>query len=192
MKREAYENAVKQQQPGKRWTHTLGVVDTAIKLAKQYGADPEKADLAALFHDYAKAWSVDRLVAVIREHGLPNDLLDYGKQLLHAPVGAHVVGEQFQIKDEVILDAIRYHTTGRERMTVLDKVICLADYMEPGRDFPGVERIRKLAEHSLEEALIAAFDSTIQYLISKGSKVYPLTFIARNQLIDELKEGADD
>jgi HD superfamily phosphohydrolase YqeK len=72
-------------------------------------------------------------------------------------------------------------------MTLLDKIVCLADYIEPGRNFPGVDRIRELADQSLERALIAGFDSTIQYLIAQGKKIYPLTMLARNSLIDELR-----
>jgi predicted HD superfamily hydrolase involved in NAD metabolism len=187
MNREQLIEAVKSQMPEKRWVHTQGVMATAVKLAKQYGADPVKADMAAILHDYCKYWPIQEQAKIIREHDLPQDLLDYEKELWHSHAGAYVAQAEFGIEDEEVLDAIRYHTSGRENMTLLDKVVCLADYMEPGRDFPGVERIRELAESSLEKALIAGFDSTIGFLLSKGKQIYPLTILTRNNLLQEGK-----
>jgi len=189
MDRNLLVEATKRQMPSKRWEHTQGVIDIAVRLAKKYGADPAKADLAALLHDYCKYWPVEEQVRIVKQYKLPEDLLDYDPQLLHGPVAAVVVRNEFGIEDEEVLDAIRYHTSGRERMTLLDKIVCLADYIEPGRDFPGVNKIRDIAEHSLEKALVAGFDSTIQFLLSKGKKVYPLTVVARNALIDEMEAG---
>jgi predicted HD superfamily hydrolase involved in NAD metabolism len=177
---------VQRQMPLKRWEHTLGVVKTAVRLAEQYGADPEKADQAALLHDYCKFWPIGQLRQAVLDHALPQDLLEYDNQLLHAPVAAAVVGSELNVHDQEVLDAIRYHTSGRAHMTLLDKIVCLADYIEPGRDFPGVHNIREIAEYSLERALIAGFDSTILFLLEKGKKIYPLTLLARNSLIDEL------
>jgi predicted HD superfamily hydrolase involved in NAD metabolism len=181
--------ATRRQMPDKRWKHTLGVVETAIKLAKQYDGDPDKSELAALLHDYSKAWATDRMEAVIREHQLPENLLRHDKELWHAHVGAWAVKDEHGITDEEVLDAIRYHTSGRENMTQLDKIVCLADYIEPGRDYPGVSKIRELAKHSVEEALIAAFDSTIEVLIERGKRIFPLTVLARNDLIGQLKQS---
>ncbi|MBW5444966.1 HD domain-containing protein [Cohnella sp. CFH 77786] len=188
MNLETLREATRRQMPDKRWKHTLGVVETSVKLAERFGGDAAKAELAALLHDYAKAWPIDRQAMVIRERGLPPELLDFDKELWHAHVGAWAVREEHGIDDEEVLDAIRYHTSGRERMTLTDKIVCLADYIEPGRDFPGVNKIRRLAEHSLEEGLVAGFDSTISLLVEKGKRIFPLTVIARNGLIDELKK----
>lgn len=184
--REAILASVREQMPAKRWAHTQGVMETAVKLAERYGGDPAKADLASLLHDVAKYWPTERLEIIIREQNLPAILLEHDKQLWHAPVGAFVAQHDYGIEDEEILDAIRYHTSGREEMTMLDKIVCLADYMEPGRDFPGVNNIRKLAKHSLEEALIAGFDSTIELLVSKRKRIFPVTILARNALIQEI------
>lgn len=174
------------QMPAKRWKHVEGVMETAVILAKRYGADAEKADLAALLHDLAKFWPIERQEAVIRENGLNPELLKHDKQLMHAEVGAFISQHDYGIEDQEVLDAIRYHTSGRVGMTLLDKIVCLADYMEPGRDFPGVERIRELAEHSLEEALVAGFDSTISFLLQKRKVIFPLTVLARNDLLKEI------
>ncbi len=187
MNREQLEAEVKRQLPEKRWIHTLGVVETAVKLAGQYGADAEKADLAALLHDIAKYWPVKKMEAVIRGHRLPEELLDYDKELWHAPVGAFVAQTELGVADQAVLDAIRYHTSGRAGMTLLDKVVCLADYIEPGRNFPGVAEIRKLAESNLEQAMLAGFDSTIRFLLDHHKRIFPLTLEARNALIAELE-----
>lgn len=178
--------AVSAGMPAKRWKHTEGVMETAVILANRFGADPVKADLAALLHDLAKFWPIEEQVAVIVENQLDMELLQYDKQLLHAEVGAFVAKRDYEIEDPEVLDAIRYHTSGRIGMTLLDKIVCLADYIEPGRDFPGVEEIRKLAEHHLEEALIAGFDSTIRFLLEKRKSIFPTTVFARNDLIQGL------
>jgi predicted HD superfamily hydrolase involved in NAD metabolism len=175
--------------PEKRWKHTLGVVETAIKLAGRYDGDEGKSELAALLHDYSKAWAIDRMEAIIRERNLSPELLVYDKELWHAHVGAWAVEAEHGIADEEVLDAIRYHTSGRENMTKLDKIVCLADYIEPGRDFPGVNKLRELAEFSLEEALIAAFGSTITVLAERGKRIFPLTVLARNDLIMQFKQA---
>lgn len=186
MKREKLIAAVKEQMPERRWLHTLGVMETSVILAKRFGGDPVKADLAAILHDYCKYWPVQEQAKIIRENGLPQDLLDFDKELWHSHAGAFIAQSQFGIQDEEILDAIRYHTSGRERMTLLDKIVCLADYMEPGREFPGVELIREEAKTSLEKALVVGFDSTIRFLIEKGKRIYPLTILTRNDLIQQI------
>lgn len=187
MNREQLIEAVKSQMPEKRWLHTQGVMETSVELAKKYGADPMKADLAAILHDYCKYWPTQEQARIISEHDLPQDLLEYNKELWHSHAGAYIAQAKFGIDDEEILDAVRYHTSGREHMTLLDKVVCLADYMEPGRDFPGVNKIRELSKTSLDKALIAGFDSTIGFLLSQGKLIYPLTISARNFLIREGK-----
>ena len=182
--------SVRGQMPEKRWAHTLGVMETAVQLAERFGGDPAKAELAAILHDVAKYWPVERLEEIVRTAPMPSSfqpelVFPYDRQLLHAPVGAYVAETEYSIMDTEVLDAIRYHTTGREQMTLLDKIVCLADYMEPGRDFPGVNEIRSIAEINLEQALISGFDSTILFLVQKGKKIFPLTLLARNALIDE-------
>lgn len=187
MNREALMEATRSQMPERRWRHVLGVVSAAEELAARFGGNPEQVWLAALLHDYCKAWPADRMESIIREQNLPPELLDFDKELWHAHVGAWAVREELGIEDEEVLDAIRYHTSGREGMTLLDKLVCLADYMEPGRDFPGVNKIRELAQHSLEEALVAGFGSTISFLLEKGKTVFPLTVLARNDLIRTIR-----
>ncbi|MCI3923189.1 bis(5'-nucleosyl)-tetraphosphatase (symmetrical) YqeK [Paenibacillus sp. TRM 82003] len=178
-------DAVSREMPEKRWRHTLGVVQSAVELAERFGADPEKARVAAILHDVAKYWPVDRQSAAIREEGAAAglDTLPYDKELWHSHAGAYAAKRDFGIEDEDILDAIRYHTSGRVGMTTLDKVVCLADYIEPGRDFPGVDRIRELANVSLEQALVEGLSGTILFLLQKNKRIYPLTVLARNDLL---------
>jgi len=186
--REALIEAVSAQMPDKRWKHTLGVMESSVKLARRYGADPERAETAAILHDVAKYWPVDRMRKIIEENNLSHELLRHDKQLWHAEVGAYVAEQEYGISDPEILDAIRYHTSGREGMGLLEKIVCLADYIEPGRDFPGVDHIRKQAKVSLEVGLVAGFDSTIRLLLEKRRIVFPLTMLARNDLVRVLEE----
>lgn len=189
MKIEHYVEAVKQELPSARFEHTLRVKNLAVKFAEQMGIDRERISIAAIFHDYCKFWPKEKLAAWIRECKLPNDLLDYHPELWHAPVGAEVVARRFQIHDEDILQAIRYHTTGRPNMSQLEKIIFLADLIEPGRRFPGVEELRSLAEKDFDRAIWRALDQTICYLIEKQQKIYPLTLMARNYFLETVVDS---
>lgn len=196
MDREQMMKEVQSRMPDRRWRHTLGVMETAAALAVRFGADPAKAELAALLHDLAKHWPVEEQVAVLEGAERPglfpaSLLLAHDAALLHAPVAAIVAETHYGVADEEVLDAIRYHTTGRERMTLLDKVLCLADYIEPGRHFPGVDDMRRLAETDVNRALLAGFDSTISFLIQKGKKLFPLSILARNGLLDEIAAAGE-
>lgn len=186
MKHDQLIEHVRKEMPKKRWQHTLGTMQSAVELARRFGGDEEKAQLAALLHDYCKYWPEERQAEVLRQKGAQRDLLEYESNIWHGPAAAEVVRDELGITDEEVLHAIRWHTSGREAMTLLDKIVCLADYIEPGRDFPGVHNIRKLAEHSLEKALLAGFDLTISLLLEKKAKIYPLSVLSRNSLINEI------
>lgn len=183
MNRTELMSVVESQMPQHRWEHTLGVVETAINLSIRFGANKEQAELAAIIHDYAKYWPSEALRQVIEREQPASDLLAYDEQLWHAPVGAIMAKQELGIEDETVLNAVRYHTSGRPNMSLLEKIICVADYIEPGRSFPGVDDIRKLAKHDIDAALIVCFDSTIRFLLQKGKKIYPLTIAARNDLL---------
>ncbi|MEK5173369.1 bis(5'-nucleosyl)-tetraphosphatase (symmetrical) YqeK [Heyndrickxia sp. FSL W8-0496] len=174
---------VAKQLTEKRYTHTLGVMETAIDLAKLYEADEKKAELAAIFHDYAKFRPLEEMKKIIIEQKFDPFLLQYNPELWHAPVGAYLIQEEVGIKDVEIINAVRYHTSGRMNMTLLEKIIYLADYIEPGRQFPGVEEARKLAKKDLDEALIYSVKNTIIFLMNKNQAVYPDTFTFYNDLV---------
>lgn len=186
MERNALLQAVEKELPRSRFEHTLRVAETAVRLADRFGADKEKADLAGILHDYCKYWPDERMRDWILRHHLPADLLHYNKELWHAPVGAEAVRECLGVTDSEVLDAIRYHTTGRPNMTRLEQVVFLADYIEPGRRFPGVDKVRTAAESDLDRAVLMALDNTIRFLIDRGQKVYPLTLLARNDMLERV------
>ncbi|MEH7547763.1 bis(5'-nucleosyl)-tetraphosphatase (symmetrical) YqeK [Neobacillus vireti] len=188
MERQKALDIVKLQLTEHRYQHTLGVMETAISLAEKYGADVKKAEIAAIFHDYAKFRPKDEMKEIIMSQGLPQDLLVYNTELWHAPVGAYLVEKEAGVSDNEVLDAIRYHTSGRPNMTLLEKVIYLADYIEPGRHFPGVEEVREIANENLEKALIKAIQNTILFLMKKNQTIYPETFYTYNDLIQKLED----
>jgi predicted HD superfamily hydrolase involved in NAD metabolism len=183
MEREAALKLVKEQLTEHRYQHTLGVMETAISLANKYGADVKKAELAAIFHDYAKFRPKEEMKEIIVSQGFPTDLLDYNSELWHAPVGAYLVEKDASITDSDVLDAIRFHTSGRPGMTLLEKIIYLADYIEPGRHFPGVDEVRDMAKENLDRALLKAVQNTILFLMKKNQTVYPDSFYTYNDLV---------
>ncbi|HEY2420856.1 MAG TPA: bis(5'-nucleosyl)-tetraphosphatase (symmetrical) YqeK [Neobacillus sp.] len=188
MERNEALKVVKEQLTEHRYQHTLGVMETAITLAKQYGADVKKAELAAIFHDYAKFRPKDEMKNIIISQGFPEDLLAFNAELWHAPVGTYLVEHEAGITDRDILDAIRYHTSGRPGMTLLEKIIYLADYIEPGRDFPGVEEVREVAKVNLDKAVLKAVQNTILFLMKKNQTVYPDSFYTYNDLVKKLED----
>lgn len=170
----------------KRYEHSLRVVETALRLAKLHNIDPEKAKIAGLLHDCAKIRDRASLLKKASSFDIINDIvLKENTELIHAHLGAEVARREFMVKDEDILNAIRYHTTGRVAMSGLEKIIFLADYIEPMRNFPGVENVRHLAELDLDLALLKAMDQTLVFLISKESLISKETIEARNYLIME-------
>lgn len=166
-----------------RYEHTLGVTETAVELAEKYGADKEKTEIAAIFHDYAKFRPKEEMRQVVVDYDLPKDLLEYSTELLHAPVGAILVRDEIGISDEDILSAITHHTSGRPNMTIIEKCVFLADYIEPGRKFPGVEEVRELASENLDAAIIQSLKNTVNFLMKKNQPVYPATFHTYNDLV---------
>ncbi|WP_338451547.1 bis(5'-nucleosyl)-tetraphosphatase (symmetrical) YqeK [Niallia oryzisoli] len=183
MEREAALEIVQKQLTPHRYQHTLGVMETAVLLAKKYGVDEKKAELAAIFHDYAKFRDKEEMKSIIVEQKMDPELLEYNGELWHAPVGAYLAEKEAGVTDPEILDAIRYHTSGRPKMTKLEKVIYLADYIEPGRHFPGVEDVREIANQDLNQALIEAIKNTIVFLMKKNQRIFPLTFLTYNDLV---------
>lgn len=179
---------VQKQMTEKRFQHTIGVMHTAIELANRYGADPVKAEQAAIFHDYAKFRNKDEMKLIMLQQGMNPELLIHSSELWHAPVGAYLVQTEVGIDDLEVLDAIAFHTSGRINMSLLDRVIFLADYIEPGREFPGVAEVRELAEKDLDKAVIMALKNTMTFLLAKNQTIYPDTFHTYNDLIMKNKE----
>ncbi|SET62003.1 putative HD superfamily hydrolase of NAD metabolism [Oceanobacillus limi] len=172
-----------------RFEHTLRVAETAVGLAKMYGESKEKAELASLFHDYAKYRPLDEMERIIKTNYLPKDLLQYHHELWHGPVGSILIEQEYGIVDEEVKSAIYYHTTGRSNMTKLDMIVFVADYIEPGRSFPGLEEVREKAQEDLVQTAWMVSRNTISFLMSKHSRIYPDTFHAYNDLTKQLNGG---
>lgn len=171
-----------------RYHHSLEVAQCSVLLAKRFGADPAKAEAIGILHDYCKDWELQLLAKYIKENEeIPTDLLEYSKELWHGPVASIVIQEEFGITDPEFVNAVRYHSTGRTGMSIQEKIICVSDYIEPTRNFVGVEQIRLLAERDLNLATIAVFDGAIKFLLKKNARIYPLTLKARNYLLKEIE-----
>lgn len=183
LERELLMQRVQMQMSEKRFRHVLGVEETAIALAGQYGASLEKASIAALTHDYAKERSDDEFKLVIRRDNFDLDLLNWGNEIWHGLVGANFVQRELEIDDEEILQAIRVHTTGAAEMSLLDKIIYVADYIEPGRNFPGVEEAREIALRNLDNAVAYETKHTLLHLVSKEVPIYPKTIETYNKWV---------
>ncbi len=172
----------------KRLAHSKGVSETAASLAARYGADIGKARLAGLLHDCARGMPSNILLQVAGASGIVvNDVEQREPMLLHAPVGAVIARRDYGVDDPEVLAAIRWHTTGGPAMTLLDEIIFLADYIEPTRSFPGVDRLRALAEESLPAALLAAYDQTLNHLLAERWLIHPATVEGRNALLVKMK-----
>ena len=168
------------QMSQKRFEHVLGVEKTAVALAEKYGASPVKASIAALTHDYAKERSDEEFQLVIRRDGFDLDLLNWNNAIWHGLVGADFVQRELEIDDEEILQAIRLHTTGAAKMSLLDKIIYVADYIEPGRTFPGVVEAREIAMIDLDAAVAYETKHTLLHLIETEAVIYPKTIETYN------------
>lgn len=167
-----------------RYLHSIGVCETAVEMAKLYGVDEEKAYIAGLLHDCAKCFSNEEQLRLCDEYGIELDEITLAcPAIIHAPLGAAIAESEYGIKDEEILRAIRLHTTGGERMTKLDKIIYIADMIEPHRDYEGVDRLRKLAYGNLDKAMLASLQSTLKFNVQKGATIHPDTLSAWNSLL---------
>ncbi len=164
---------LQQRLPLRRFEHVLRVTETARALAAMHSVSAEKAETAALFHDIAKSMSADGLRQLLEDHGTAPELFRFNKELWHAPAGAVIAEEEYGITDAEILNAIRFHTTGRAAMSDLEKVVYVADMIEPGRDFPGVEELRSNAVGPLSKAMEACIVHSVEHLISKRVPVHP-------------------
>jgi len=168
----------------RRLKHSVGVSETAIMLAGRYGADADKARLAGLLHDCAREMPKNILLQTAETFGiLVTDVDKMEPMLLHGPVGACIARRDYGIVDQEILQAIACHTTGGPIMSLLDNIIFLADYIEPGRSFAGVDTVRVLARQNLRTALLAAYDQTLAHLITKRGLIHQATFEGRNALL---------
>lgn len=156
----------------KRVAHVLGCENEAVSLANRWGEDPERAAVAGILHDITKKLSAEEQLKLCEKYGIINDTAEVANpKLLHAKTGAAFARELFGIEDD-IYGAIRWHTTGKPDMTLLEKIIYLADFVEPTRDFPGVEELRELCFEDIDAAMAKGLEMSLEFIRSGGAEPY--------------------
>ena len=175
---EAIKEYIEKHLSEKRRVHTEGVRKTAIELARLYGADEKKAETAALFHDMYRGLSGETLNSYVKQLGLDDKYLN-NCNLAHSKIAAAVMRNDFGIQDPDILNAVSYHTTGRPGMSKLEKIIYIADAIEPNRDYPGVKQFRKAAFQDLDKACLMSLSNTIEFVTANGNFLDEETILAK-------------
>lgn len=167
-----------------RYNHTLGVVKTAKELAKINNISEERAEIAALSHDVAKNLSNEEMLKIIDDNNIIlSEVEKKNPNLWHSIIAPIVARERLKIEDEEILDAIRYHTTGKENMSVLTKIIYIADMIEPGRSFDTLEEIRKATYEDLDKGVYMGLNGSLSFLLKKNLLIDDNTIKARNYFL---------
>ena len=180
---------VKARLDEKRYSHTKRVVKKAKQLAKLYNAPIDKVKIGAYLHDIAKFYKVEDMAELIgNKYPEVNREVYRNGQILHGFAAAEIAERELGIEDTEILDAIRYHTVGKENMSLTAKIVYLADAIEDARDWFGVVKARKLSEKNIDTAIIYELDKKIEYLIKKSSLIHPNTLAFRNDLLTKKKK----
>ena len=163
-----------------RYEHTIGVMYTAESLAMRYGVDMTKAAVAGLLHDCAKCIPNAQKIKMCKKNDIEiTDMEEKNPSLLHAKLGAYLAEDVYGITDSEILNAIRWHTTGKPDMSMMDIIIYMADYIEPNRDkAPNLRAIRKLCFENIEEALYQVLEGTLEYLANCPDMIDPMTKVS--------------
>lgn len=196
MKREKIEYKLKKELDRQRFEHTLGVEQTARQMARIFGEDEEKAALAGLLHDCAKCMPLSQMVKAARR-AQADPVMKESKALMHAVAGRCVAEEVYGVQDAEVLDAIRWHTTGHAGMTRLQKIIYLADMIEPNRKpYPGLDELRALCMQDLDAALRMALRMSLEHVKEQGKTLHPDTLAAladaEPELAREYQPGGPD
>ena len=161
----------------RRYEHTLGVAYTAASLAMRYGADVNNAILAGMLHDCAKCLTNEKKISICEKYNIASNAYEQANPfLLHAKVGSFLAMKKYGVTDKDVINAILNHTTGRPGMSLLEKIIWLADYIEPGRkQAPNLTEIRRIAFEDLDKALLMALEDTLSYLNGGNMEVDSMT-----------------
>lgn len=188
MNLEFIKNKLNQMLPEGRINHSLNVANCAIKLSKIYNCDEEKAYIAGIVHDCAKHLSHEKVEDYINKYEIYLDNLEeYNLALSHGVIGSFIAKYEFNIEDDDIINAVKYHTTGRENMSLLEKIIYMADLIEEERNFPKVDLLRELAySGKLDQALLVSFENTIKFVMDNKQLIHPRTVSARNYIMQEI------
>lgn len=192
--RKEIEKYVKSHLSDKRWNHTVNVVSEAEKLCQMYGGDMEKCVTAAIFHDVVKELPNEELNALVRKFGFDEKYID-SPNLSHGKIAAALLKHEWGIDDEDIINAVSYHTTGRAGMSKTEKIVFIADAIEPTRVYNGVEAIRKATYEDLDRGCLKSLTDTVEHLKEKGvSYIDEDTLRAREwfeEQIDDFRKERD-
>ncbi len=179
-----YEKKLKKILSRERFEHSLRVVETALKYASGLKIDNDKLILSALIHDRAKELPEDKLAKISVENNRPLELAEkINPVLLHGPVGAIIIKNEWEIFDREILRAVKCHTTACPEMGMIEKIVFLADCLEPNRDYPEANELREIAREDIELAFRKTIDYTIWHVVKKGWALHPSTVKARNHIL---------
>ena len=194
---EKIQKKLKKYLDNERIEHTIGVRYTCAALAMCYGCDLERAQVAGLLHDSAKCIPNDQKLKLCKKHGISVTPAEKKSPfLLHAKLGAWIAREKYQVEDEEILSAICWHTTGKPKMTVLEKIVYIADYIEPWRKAaPNLDKIRAMAFQDLDLTMYVILKSTLFYLRQSGRETDPMTETAYeyyHQLCEITREDKEE
>jgi len=182
-KKEEYVEVIRKRLFEKRFNHSLNVAKEAVRLAKKYGANEKKAEIAGLLHDVMKNTEPKEQLAYMMSKNYPITELELSSdKLWHAMSGSCFVKNELCIEDDDILNAIRYHTTARAGMSLLEKIIYLADFTSEERDYNGVEDMRRAVDKSLEFAMMEALKFSISDLARREMAIHPDTLGAFNEI----------
>ena len=181
---------VKSKMSLKRFTHTLGVVEISEKLAKIYNANIQKCKVAALLHDICKEMDMEYIKNICKNNFI-NELSEEdleNNEILHGFAGAYYVKNELGINDKEILNAIKYHTVGAKDMTLLEKIVYIADAIEYGRNYPSVVEIREETFKNLDKGILMEIEHKEEYLESIGKKSHPNTDELKKEILKELNK----
>lgn len=177
---------VRNMLPEKRYRHSENVANCAAKISEIYGYDKDMAYLAGIVHDCAKYLSDEDVKFYVKKYDIKLDKLEKNSLALsHSIIGSYICKYEYNIENEDVISAVRFHTTGRENMSLLEKIIYMADLIEEDRNFDGVEKLRELVySGKLDEALLLSFNNTIKFVIDNNQMIHEKTIKARNYMLE--------
>ena len=180
---------VHKQMSDKRFEHVKRVEATALMISQDYDINKSLVSIAALLHDYGKERPDSDYLQLMDTNPWYQGLKPYGNNIWHGVLGALLVKKELHIENEDILRAMQVHTIGSTEMSLLDKIIYLADYIEPAREFPGVDDVRKIVfAGKLDQAILMSLKNTITFLVHKEQIIFPYTVDVYNHFVQKIKE----
>ena len=180
---------LKQKLSEHRYLHSIGVMEKAEELAIFFSENSEKARLIGLAHDIAKQMSIQEIKDYIEEYGVELDAVEkLNISLIHAKIGADICEREYDF-DKQMVNAVKYHTTGKPEMDMMAKIIFMADKIEENRNYIGIERRRKLVLEDIDEAIIETINYTMQYCMEVNELIHPDSINTRNYLLKMKKEN---